>query len=841
MLTVNSFVVQQMEQLYSRQIGTYGEETMKNIKKLRIRIKNLTAAGCEIVKNLCLSGVKKISIEDSSAVDEVYLGRNYMVSFESIGMRKDEASLSGFRELNPLVEVSLYDKDDEYDVFVVLGEYEKWPEYDVYSREKHIWFIGVDVRGTFGVLWENIGEKHEVYDVDGEKNVRYLCVSVNGDNIDLDSDHLQFEIGDVFQVVRTGMEGRICSISGKSVQVVDAEVLQGDYINRLPKRVTKSSIPLLGHSKTFDNAIGEEFTLETYLTEDYDTEFYPLSSFLGGVVSQEVLKFVGKYVPMTGLTSIYFGQENKRCTSTRDRYYDVRSILGEEEFETLRNHKVFLVGAGALGCESLKNMAMLGVGTGERGTIYVTDMDKIELSNLNRQFLFRKEDIGKWKSETASEKVLKMNRDLKITPSTLQVGKETKGHFNDSFWGNLDFVVNALDNVEARKYVDSLCRWYKKPLYESGTLGTKANFQLVYPDKTETYGDTTDPPEKDVPVCTIKSFPYQIEHCIQWSREHLEYIISELPVRMKKALRGEREELSEIELVLYKELRESTDVEKVLLRWSELYLENLFIKEIEVLQNKHPKNSLLEDGTLFWSGKKRFPMLTTTSSELFVLCQIETIAQLHRVFDTTKGKMSDTKINVLEFDKDDDSNGQIDWILRSTNLRAETYGIPLTDKNNCQQVAGKITPAICTTTSAIVGRVFSEICFRRFKNMFMNSALNIYVESDVFEPVRVKSGFNDILQSQLIAIPENHSYWDRIFITKGLKTLRELKEYVESEYKITVTNIFKQEDILYNEFMTDEKKSVLEKELSEYGRQYQLDGEDSDYNIVVLPPVVLTS
>ena len=54
---------------------------------------------------------------------------------------------------------------------------------------------------------------------------------------------------------------------------------------------------------------------------------------------------------------------------------------------------VFQVGAGAIGCEMLKNWAMMGVASGEGGQIYVTDMDTIEKSNLNRQFLFRPHDV----------------------------------------------------------------------------------------------------------------------------------------------------------------------------------------------------------------------------------------------------------------------------------------------------------------------------------------------------------------------------------------------------------------------------------------------------------------
>ena len=73
----------------------------------------------------------------------------------------------------------------------------------------------------------------------------------------------------------------------------------------------------------------------------------------------------------------------------------------------------FLVGAGAIGCEMLKNWAMIGLAIGPKGKITVTDMDQIEKSNLNRQFLFRSKDVGKLKSECAAHAVQAMNPDLK--------------------------------------------------------------------------------------------------------------------------------------------------------------------------------------------------------------------------------------------------------------------------------------------------------------------------------------------------------------------------------------------------------------------------------------------
>lgn len=59
-------------------------------------------------------------------------------------------------------------------------------------------------------------------------------------------------------------------------------------------------------------------------------------------------------------------------------------------------------------------------------------------------------------------------------------------------------------------------------MLESGTLGTKGHTQIVVPKLTENYGASRDPPEKSIPLCTLKHFPNLIEHTIQWAREWFE-------------------------------------------------------------------------------------------------------------------------------------------------------------------------------------------------------------------------------------------------------------------------------------------------------------------------------
>lgn len=81
---------------------------------------------------------------------------------------------------------------------------------------------------------------------------------------------------------------------------------------------------------------------------------------------------------------------------------------------------------------------------------------------------------------------------------------------------NIPFVCLLL--VCAGMYMDRRCVYYRKPLLESGTLGTKGNVQVVIPFVTESYSSSQDPPEKSIPICTLKNFPNAIEHTLQVSQ-----------------------------------------------------------------------------------------------------------------------------------------------------------------------------------------------------------------------------------------------------------------------------------------------------------------------------------
>ncbi len=96
--------------------------------------------------------------------------------------------------------------------------------------------------------------------------------------------------------------------------------------------------------------------------------------------------------------------------------------------------------------------------------------------------------------------------------------------------------------------MDRRCVYYHKPLLESGTLGTKGNTQVVIPDVTESYSSTRDPPEASFPICTLKNFPYEIAHTLQWAREDFESSFSNpflIAAELSEA-KGDENKVSEI-------------------------------------------------------------------------------------------------------------------------------------------------------------------------------------------------------------------------------------------------------------------------------------------------------
>lgn len=162
-------------------------------------------------------------------------------------------------------------------------------------------------------------------------------------------------------------------------------------------------------------------------------ELQPMAAFTGGVLAQEVVKCTGKFTPIPGFMHFsapeVLPDEAPPAADTMpraSRYDELAAVFGWPFVEKLGSLKYFMVGCGALGCEFMKNFALNNICCGPEGQLIVTDADRIELSNLSRQFLFREHNVGQPKSIAASMMATVMNPGFKVKALEMFVGPKTE-------------------------------------------------------------------------------------------------------------------------------------------------------------------------------------------------------------------------------------------------------------------------------------------------------------------------------------------------------------------------------------------------------------------------------
>ncbi|MEA1934517.1 MAG: HesA/MoeB/ThiF family protein [Thermodesulfobacteriota bacterium] len=151
------------------------------------------------------------------------------------------------------------------------------------------------------------------------------------------------------------------------------------------------------------------------------------------------------------------------------------SDWGIEGQKRLKRSRVFVAGAGGLGCPVALNLALAGV-----GHIRICDFDTVETSNLNRQFLHSEQNIGVNKAESAREALLSVNPETDVEP----ISDEITIHNVDDLVADAEVVVDCLDNFRAR-HILNLCAVTKGiPMVHGAIWGLEGRVIFLHPPET---------------------------------------------------------------------------------------------------------------------------------------------------------------------------------------------------------------------------------------------------------------------------------------------------------------------------------------------------------------------
>ena len=174
--------------------------------------------------------------------------------------------------------------------------------------------------------------------------------------------------------------------------------------------------------------------------------------------------------------------------------------LGEEGQKKLLASRVAVVGAGALGCVSSNELVRAGV-----GFVRIINGDRVDITNLHRQILYTEADVkmDRPKSVAAAEHLREANSEVTVEAA----GEFLTAENADALLGDVDLVIDATDNLDARYLINEYCVKHKKPWIYGGAVAAEGMTAVFLPGgpclSCFTGADKTDP---DMPDRTCRNF-----------------------------------------------------------------------------------------------------------------------------------------------------------------------------------------------------------------------------------------------------------------------------------------------------------------------------------------------
>ncbi|XP_028140866.1 SUMO-activating enzyme subunit 2 [Diabrotica virgifera virgifera] len=439
--------------------------------------------------------------------------------------------------------------------------------------------------------------------------------------------------------------------------------------------------------------------------------------------------------------------------------------------------KVLLVGAGGIGCEVLKNLAISGF-----SNIEIIDLDTIDVSNLNRQFLFRKEHVGKPKAEVARDSILKFNPKLHIKAYHDSITSEDYGV---NFFKKFNLVLNALDNRAARNHVNRMCLAAAVPLIESGTSGYSGQVELIMKGVTQCYECLPKPPQKTFPGCTIRNTPSEPVHCIVWAKHLFNQLFGEFDPDQdvspdtedpEAKVEGEGHTYTEsgnIQRTSTRSWAESNDYdpEQLFNKFFQTDIEYL-LKMENLWKTRKPPVPLSWQQALSLGGTAESDAESGTAANM----QVWSISKCAKVFESTVSilKKDLSGKSFLVWDKDDQPG--MDFVTACANVRAHIFSIPTKSRFEIKSIAGNIIPAIATANAIIAGLVVLHAFRVLLKNYEKCPA--IYLRQKSIHSKFVLAADKQIAQANPNCYVCSHSPSVNVFVNTTVMTVKEFETEV---------------------------------------------------------------